>query len=60
MAHTLLVKVQTKDQFGSVLQCSDDALKLASLKEYAAAGWEIVQLAVEPHAALVVLRRPAP
>ena len=58
MAATLLVKVQTADRFGMVLQCSDDNLKLASLKEYTDQGWEIVSVAAEPHAAvLVVLRR---
>lgn len=58
MAATLLVKVQTADRFGMVLQCSDDSLKLASIKEYCDQGWEIVSVAAEPHAAaLLVLRK---
>lgn len=60
MAQTLLVKVQTKDQFGAVLQCSDDALKLPTLRDYTAAGWEMVQLSAEQHAALIILRRATP
>jgi len=61
MAATLLVKVQTADRFGMVLQCSDDANKLGSLQEYCDKGWEIVSVAAEPHAAaLVVLRKAAP
>lgn len=58
MARTLLVKVQTKDHFGVVLQCSDDRSRLANLREYCDDGWEIVQIASEsPAAALVVLRK---
>jgi hypothetical protein len=60
MADTLLVKIQTADRFGTILQCSDDTRKLPSLKEYCEQGWEIVCLTAETHAAaLAVLRKAA-
>ncbi|NUP07324.1 MAG: hypothetical protein HOW73_14825 [Polyangiaceae bacterium] len=58
MAQTILVKVQTKEHFGSILQSSDDRHRFATLREYCDAGWEIAHVSSEtPAGALVVLRK---
>lgn len=59
MTETILVKVQTADRFGVVLQSSQESEKLPTLAAYGQAGWEIVSVTAEGAAksALVVLRK---
>jgi hypothetical protein len=55
---SIIVKMQTTDRFGSVLQSTDDAAKMPTLKDYCDAGWEVVCVTAEgAAAALVALRR---
>ncbi len=58
MADTVLVKVQTLDHFGRVLQCTDERNKLPTLHDYFEAGWEVVALTHDQTgSALVALKK---